>query len=131
MGERRTVCSGSPFESEIGFSRALRVGDLVFVSGTAPVGPRGGTVGPGDLAAQTRRCFEIAFEALAQLGAGPAEVVRTRIMLTDIERWREAAAVHGELFSDVRPASTFVEVSRFIDPDWLVEIEVVAVAGAT
>jgi enamine deaminase RidA (YjgF/YER057c/UK114 family) len=84
----------------------------------------------GDLAAQTRRCFTIAFEALKAVGAGPEHVVRTRIMLTEIGQWREAAAVHGELFADTRPAATFVEVSRFIDPDWLIEIEVDAAVQA-
>ena len=113
-----------PLEPEIGFSRAVRVGDLVCVSGTAPIGPDGATAGPGDVEAQARRCFAIAFEALAEVGAGPEDVVRTRIMLTDIGRWREAAAVHGELFAQTRPACTFVEVSAFIDPDWLIEVEV-------
>ncbi len=127
---RRLASSGSPFEPEIGFSRAVRVGDLVCVSGTAPIGPGGATVGRGDLAAQTRRCFEIAFEALDAVGARPGDVVRTRIMLTDIGRWREAATVHGELFATTRPASTFVGVSRLLDPDWLVEIEVDAVVGS-
>jgi enamine deaminase RidA (YjgF/YER057c/UK114 family) len=127
---RTHASSGSPLEPEIGFSRAVRVGDVVCVSGTAPIGPDGGTVGPGDLAAQARRCFEIAFDALGAVGADPEDVVRTRIMLTDIRRWREAAAVHGELFSKTRPACTFVEVSRFIEPDWLIEIEVDAVTGA-
>ena len=125
---RMHASSGSPLEPEIGFSRAVRVGDLVCVSGTAPIGPDGATAGPGDVEAQARRCFAIAFEALAEVGAGPEDVVRTRIMLTDIGRWREAAAVHGELFAQTRPACTFVEVSAFIDPDWLIEVEVDAVA---
>ena len=127
---RRVASSGSPLEPEIGFSRAVRAGDLVCVSGTAPVGSDGATVGRGDLAAQTHRCFEIAFEALTAVGAGPGDVVRTRVMLTDIRNWRKAAAVHGELFSSTRPACTFVEVSRFIDPDWLIEVEVDAVTDA-
>ncbi len=114
-------------EPKIGFSRAVRVGSHVAVSGTAPIGDDGNTVGAGDVAAQTRRCFEVAFSSLGQLGASPAEVIRTRIMLRDIDQWEQAAAVHGELFADVRPACTFVEVSRFIDPAWLVEIEIDAV----
>lgn len=124
---RRHAASGSPFEAQIGFSRAVRVGDLVCVAGTAPIGPDGTNVAPGDLAAQTRRCFEIAFEALVAVGAHPEDVIRTRIMLTDISRWQEAAAVHGELFATTRPACTFVEISRLIDPEWLIEVEVDAV----
>lgn len=126
---RSHAASGSPFEARIGFSRAVRSGEVVAVSGTAPIGEDGATVGVGDVGAQTSRCVEIALAALAEVGARPADVVRTRIMLTDVTRWEEAAAVHGELFADVRPACTFVEVSRFIDPDWLVEIEVDAVVS--
>lgn len=125
--ERRRASSGSPLEPTIGFSRALRVGPHVAVAGTAPIGHDGATVGPGDVAAQTRRCLEISTEALIAVGATLEDVVRTRIMLTDITRWTEAAAVHGEFFSGVAPAATFVEVSRFIDPDWLVETEVDAI----
>ena len=97
------------------------------VAGTAPIGPDGETVGEGDVVAQTRRCLDVSAEALASVGANLADVVRTRIMLTDIGRWREAAKVHGEYFSDIRPAATFVEVSRFIDPRWLVETEIDAI----
>lgn len=124
---RHTASSGSPLEPEIGFSRAVRVGAHVVVAGTAPIGPDGETVGEGDIDAQTRRCLDVSAEALAAVGASLADVVRTRIMLTDIDRWREAARVHGEYFSDVRPAATFVEVSRFIDPRWLVETEIDAI----
>ena len=124
---RQRASSGSPLEPEIGFSRAVRVGSHVAVAGTAPIGHDGHTGQKGDVAAQTRRCLEISAEALTDVGATLADVVRTRIMLTDISRWREAAAVHGEYFSGIRPAATFVEVSRFIDPDWLVETEVDAI----
>jgi enamine deaminase RidA (YjgF/YER057c/UK114 family) len=124
---RRRASSGSPLEPRIGFSRAVRVGAHVAVAGTAPLGPDGETVGEGDLTAQTRRCLEISAEALAAVGAGLQDVVRTRIMLTDVTRWAEAAAVHGEYFSGVGPAATFVQVSGFIDPRWLVETEVDAV----
>jgi len=124
---RRRVSSGSPWEPRIGFSRAVRSGVHVFVSGTAPIGPDGKTVGEGDLRAQTRRCFEVALAALGELGARVQDVVRTRVMLTDITRWEEAAEVHGAYFREVRPASTFVQVSRFIDPAWLVEVELDAV----
>jgi enamine deaminase RidA (YjgF/YER057c/UK114 family) len=124
---RQRASSGSPLEPEIGFSRAVRVGSVVAVAGTAPIGHDGITVQKGDVAGQTRRCLEISAEALAAVGATLTDVVRTRIMLTDITRWREAADVHGEYFSGIRPAATFVEVSRFIDPDWLVETEVDAI----
>lgn len=120
---RRHASSASPLESTIGFSRAVRVGDHAYVAGTAPIGPDGTTVGVGDAERQTRRCFEVALAALDDVGATAADVVRTRIMLTDITTWEGAARVHGELFADARPACTFVEVSGFIDPDWLVEIE--------
>ena len=124
---RHHATSGSPLEPEIGFSRAVRLGTHVIVAGTAPIGPDGETVGEGDVEAQTRRCLDMSSEALAAVGASLADVVRTRIMMTDIGRWREAARVHGEYFSDIRPAATLVEVSRFIDPRWLIETEIDAI----
>lgn len=127
---RTLVSSGSYLEPEIGFSRAVRVGDLIAVAGTAPIGEDGGTVGKGDVYAQTKRCLDIAAAALAEAGGGMKDVLRSRIMLTDADTWREAARAHGEVFGEVRPACTFVEVSRFIDPDWLVEIEVDAIVTA-
>ncbi|MFF8607857.1 RidA family protein [Streptomyces sp. NPDC015346] len=126
---RQTVSSGSPLEPQIGFSRAVRVGRHVAVAGTAPIGEDGSTVGPGDVHAQTVRCLDIAEQALRDAGASVADVTRTRVMLTDITLWKEAARAHGERFAAVRPVTTFVEVSRFIDPDWLVEVEVDAVIG--
>lgn len=124
---RLTASSGSPLEPRIGFSRAARVGRYVAVAGTAPMGDDGSPVGPGDLYAQTVRCLDTAEHALRDVGASIEDVIRTRIMLTDITQWEDAARAHGERFSVVRPACTFVEVSRFIDPAWLVEIEVDAV----
>ena len=124
---RQLVSSGSPFEPVIGFSRAVRVGDIVAVGGTAPIGQDGNTVAPGDPAGQTRRCFEIIEAALAEAGAGLEDVVRTRIFLTRIEDWKAVGEVHGELFATIRPASTIVQVTTFIDPAWLVEIEADAV----
>ncbi len=124
---RTRVSSGSPWEPRIGFSRAVRSGAHVFVSGTAPIGANGQTVGVGDVRAQTRRCFEIALAALGELGGRVQDVVRTRVMLTDISRWEEAAEVHGAYFREVRPACSFFQVSRFIDPEWLVEIELDAI----
>ncbi|MFF3317564.1 RidA family protein [Streptomyces sp. NPDC003035] len=124
---RQIVSSGSPLEPQIGFSRAVRVGQHVAVAGTAPIGDDGSTVGPGDVYAQTVRCLDIAERALREAGASLEDVVRTRVMLTDVTTWKEAARAHGERFAAVRPVTTFVEVSRFIDPDWLVEVEVDAV----
>ena len=120
---RANIPSGSPFEAEIGFSRAVRLGPLIVVAGTAPIDPSGATACPGDVYGQTRRCLEIAAQAIVDAGGAIENTVRTRILLTDISRWREAARAHGEMFGDIRPACTFVQVSRFIDPDWLVEIE--------
>lgn len=126
---RRLVSSGSPFERSIGFSRAVRVGDIVEVAGTAPIGEDGECFAPGDVYKQTQRCLAIIAQALQDAGAEPRHVVRTRIMLTDMTRWRDAARAHGEVFADIRPVCTFVEVSGFIDPEWLVEIEASAVIG--
>ena len=127
MGKRRSVTTGSPYEPVVGISRAVRIGDIVAVAGTAPLGPDGKTVGVGDPGAQARRCFEIARAALEQLGAGLGDVIRTRILLTRIEDWKAVAEVHGEFFRDTRPVNTIMQVGRFIDPDWLVETEVDAV----
>lgn len=120
---RQLISSGSPFERPIGFSRAVRVGNVIAVSGTAPIAPGGGTAYPGDLYRQTRTCLEIIQAAIERAGGSLEDVIRTRIMLTNVDGWREAARAHGEFFGEIRPASTFVEVSRFIDRDWLVEIE--------
>jgi enamine deaminase RidA (YjgF/YER057c/UK114 family) len=108
-------------------SRAVQIGCSIAVSGTAPLDAEGRTVGVGDPGAQMRRCIEIAGESLAELGAGLEDVIRTRTLLTRIEDWEAVASVHGEYFSKIRPANTIMEVSRFIDPEWLVEIEVDAV----
>ncbi len=126
---RTHVSSGSPFEPLVGICRATRLGPMIAVSGTAPLGPDGKTVAPGDAAGQARRCIEIAKRALEELGASLTDVIRTRILLTRIEDWEAVATVHGEFFGGVRPASTIVQVSRFVDPDWLVEIEVDAIVA--
>src|SRR5258708_10628018 len=120
---RKLVSSGSPFEPRIGFSRAVRVGPFVAVSGTAPIAPGGGVAAPGDLYGQTKRCLEIIDKAVREAGLTLDSVIRTRVMLTDVSRWEEAARAHGEVFGSVRPASTFVEVKGLIDRGWLVEIE--------
>ena len=128
MEQKRTsVSSGSPFEPQIGFCRAVKVGNIVAVSGTAPLSTDGHTVCVGDAAGQARRCFEIIAGSLERLGATISDVVRTRIFLTQIDDWKAVGQVHGEFFKGVRPAATFVQVTRLIDPDWLVEVEADAV----
>ncbi len=124
---RRLVSSGSPFEPRIGISRAVRAGPVVSVSATAPLGPDGRTVGRGDPEAQARRCLEIIGRALSDAGASLRHVVRTRVLLTRIEDWEAVARVHAEVFRDIRPANTTMQIGRFIDPEWLVEIEADAV----
>jgi enamine deaminase RidA (YjgF/YER057c/UK114 family) len=119
------VASGSPFEEAIGFSRAVRIGDRVVVSGTAPVWPDGHC--PDDPGVQARRCFEIIGEALAEAGASLAEVVRTRIFLVDAGDAIAVGAVHRELLDEARPAATMVVVSALLDSRWRVEIEAEAV----
>jgi len=124
LGERpgrRRVSSGSPFESRIGFSRALRAGDRVLVSGTGPVMPDGGC--PESTLEQARRCWEIVLAALREAGAGAADVVRTRTLLTPAADPEGAMAAHGEVFADVRPASTMLVVHALLDPRWTVEVE--------
>ena len=125
--ERRRVSSNSPYEGVIGFSRAVRVGDTVYVSGTVAWGDDGALTGEGDVYAQARQAIRNIETALAEAGASLADVVRTRVYLTDIGRWREAARAHAEALGEVRPAATMVEVSRLAEPAMLVEIEAVAV----
>jgi enamine deaminase RidA (YjgF/YER057c/UK114 family) len=127
---RKLISSGSPYEPKIGISRAVRVGNVIAVSGTAPLGSDGCTVGIGDAGAQARRCLEIIAAALEKAGASLRQVVRTRTLLLRMEDWEAVATVHGEFFADIRPANTIMQVSRFIDPDWLVEFEADAVVEA-
>jgi enamine deaminase RidA (YjgF/YER057c/UK114 family) len=124
--DRRLVSSGSPFEAEIGFSRAVRTGRHVAVAGTCAVMPDCGDP-PTDAYGQARRCLEIVADALSEAGAGLADVVRTRTFLRDAADWRDVGRAHGEFFADVRPASTMLVVSGFLDPRWVVEIEADAV----
>lgn len=121
MSERHRISSGSPFESTIGFSRALRVDDRVWVSGTGPVWPDSSC--PDDAGAQARRCFEIILAALAEAGARIEDVVRTRMFLTSVTDANAVSAVHGELFGDIMPAATMVVIAALLDPRWKVEIE--------
>jgi enamine deaminase RidA (YjgF/YER057c/UK114 family) len=125
--ERLRVSSGSPFESTVGFSRAVRVGDRVIVSGTAPIWPDGSC--DPDPAVQARRCLEIIATALAEAGATAGDVVRTRMFITRAEHAAAVGPVHGELFADVRPAATMVVVAGLLDPRWQVEIEAEAIVG--
>ena len=127
---RTLISSGSPYEPKVGLSRAVRVGPFISVAGTAPIGADGQTVGVGDPAAQARRCLEIIAAALEKAGGSLQHVIRTRILLTRIDDWQAVAAVHGEFFRDIRPANTIMQISRFIDPAWLVEIEADAVIDA-
>jgi len=124
---RKLISSGSPYEPKVGISRAVRVGNVIAVSGTAPLGADGSTVGVGDAAVQARQCLEIIGRALEQAGVSLRQVIRTRTLLVRIEDWQSVAAVHGEFFGEIRPANTIMQVSRFIDPDWLVEFEADAV----
>lgn len=125
--DRRHASSGSPFEATIGFSRAVRVGNHIAVSGTAPVWPDGGMV--LDAKAQTERCFEIALGALAELGASVSDVVRTRMYITRTDVADQVSEAHGAVFGAVRPAATMVVVSALLDPRWLVEVEVDAIVA--
>ena len=117
---RQRIASGSPYEGRIGFSRAIRVGDRVLVSGTAPIWPDGSC--DPDPEVQARRCFEIIVAALAEAGGGPEHVVRTRTYLTDAAYAEPVGRAHGDVFRDVRPASTMVVVAGLLDPRWKVEI---------
>jgi enamine deaminase RidA (YjgF/YER057c/UK114 family) len=121
VGERYRISSGSPFESTIGFSRAIRADDRVWVSGTGPVWPDGSC--PDDAGVQARRCFEIILTALAEAGASVEDVVRTRMYLTSTADADAVSGVHGELFGAIRPAATMVVVAALLDPCWKVEIE--------
>lgn len=123
MKSIQRATSGSPFEKTVGFSRAIRVHNTIAVSGTAPLNENGTTAYPGDLYQQTKRCLHIIKEAIEAVDGKIGDVIRTRVFLTDMDRWEEAAKAHGEVFENIQPACTFVEVNRFIRKDWLVEME--------
>ena len=127
--DRQRIASGSPYEPVIGFSRALRAGDRVLVSGTAPIWPDGSC--DPDPEAQAARCLEIILAALAEAGAGPEQVVRTRMYLLDPADWEAVGRAHGVVFAGVRPAATMVVVAGLLDPRWRVEIEAEAVLEDT
>ena len=124
---RVTIRSGAPWEAVVGYSRAVRVGDIVAVSGSAAVDADGQVVGEGDAYAQAVQCIRVIADALHKAGASLENVVRTRIFVTDIELWSEVARAHQEAFGEIAPATSMVEVSRLIDPAMLVEIEADAI----
>lgn len=126
---KQLVSSGSKMEGPIGFSRAVRVGPMIAVAGTAAIQPDGSTACPEDVYGQTLYCLSIIQKAVEDAGGSLADIYRTRVMLTDISQWELAAKAHGEFFSEIRPACTFVEVKGFIQADWLVELEADAWLG--
>ena len=126
---RQLISNGNPMESVVGFSRAVRVGPYISIGGTAPVDAEGKTVGIGDPAAQARQCIEIIKAALEQAGSSLEDVVRTRVILTNIDDWKAVIEVRAQYFRDVRPVDTIMQVSRFVNPEWLVEFEADAVVA--
>jgi enamine deaminase RidA (YjgF/YER057c/UK114 family) len=125
--ERRNISSGGPWEDVVGYSRAVRTGNHVYVAGTTSAEPDGSIFGGTDAYLQARRCFEIIERALSEAGAEMRDVVRTRMFVTDISRWEEFGRAHGEFFRSVKPVATMVEVVRLLDPAMLIEIEAEAV----
>ena len=126
---RKNITYNQPLEKQIGFSRAVRIGNIIAVSGTAPIAKDGTVHAPGDAYGQAKRCLEIINDVLGKAGAGLKDIVRTRIYLKNVSDWEAVAKAHGEFFSSIQPACTFVEVSGFINPEWLVEIEADAMVG--
>ncbi|MGF1549104.1 MAG: RidA family protein [Sphingomonadaceae bacterium] len=129
MAAREHISSASPYEAEVGFSRAVRVGDRILVSGTAPVEPDGSST-PGDAEAQAERCLAIIVQAIAELGGNAADIVRTRMFITDPADADAVGRAHGAVLGDIRPAATMVVVAALVRPEWKVEIEAEAVLGA-
>lgn len=126
---RKLISNGNPMEKIVGFSRAVRVGNFIAVGGTAPVDAEGKTVGQGDVFQQTCQCFEIIKAALEQAGSGLNDIVRTRVILTDINNWKPAIEARKRYCLDARPVDTIMCITRFVNPEWLVEIEVDAITA--
>ena len=124
---RQTITTGSPWEPKVGYSRAVRVGNHVFIAGTTAIDPLGNLVGKNDAYEQAKQILRIIDSALRATGAQLEHVVRTRVFITDISLWEDVGRAHGEVFGDIQPVSTMVEVSRLINPDMLVEIEAEAI----
>ena len=129
MSDRRRISSGGPWEAAAGYSRAIVVGDSCWVAGTTDAGPDGQSLHPGDVAAQATAVLGIIERALSEAGFGLADVVRTRMFLTDMSRSAEVSAVHGAVFGEIRPAATMIEISALMDPSLLIEIEAEARRG--
>ena len=127
--KRQLISNGNPREDIVGFSRAVRVGPYICIGGTAPVDAQGKTVGIGDPAAQAQWCFEIVEDALKMAGAGWHDVVRTRVMLTNIDDWKAVINVREKFCREAKPVDTIMAINRFVNPEWLVEIEVDAVVS--
>ena len=131
MDGRMLISNGNPMEQIVGFSRAIRVGSFIAVGGTAPVDANGKTVGIGDVFVQTKQCFEIIAAALEEAGSGLADIVRTRVILTDIDNWKDAIEARKLYCKGARPVDTIMAINGFVNPEWLVEIEVDAVVSET
>ena len=129
--KRNLISNGNPMEAIVGFSRAVRVGQFIAVGGTAPVDKDGNTVGVGDVFLQTKQCFEIIKAALEDAGSGLHDIVRTRVILTNIDDWKQAIEARKAYCQDARPVDTIMAINRFVNPEWLVEIEVDAVVADT
>ena len=120
---RKNIVYNQPLEKEIGFSRAVRINDIIAITATAPIAKDGSVHAPGNMYEQTKRCLEIIKDVIEKSGGKLDDVIRTRLFLKDMKRWKEAAKAHGEFFSNIQPACGFLGVSDFINPEWLIEIE--------